>query len=674
MQISHFPDFLLDETVFSVASRYLDRMQFGSYLTVSKHFFGASTRGGVRDLPSNLDHLVQSLPPNHVYTADNIIDKHTHFPFYSSFLSFERSVALRQNMKVNGTSRYITTGLQKNGALLPRWLRYCPKCVVDDRLTYGECYWHRLHQISGVLICPIHEVLLENSLVNAMHGNTFAKFRSAESSINELSHREIPEGIRANLIQLANNVKWLLEQPTLEEYTNIQRHYSELLTNRGFVTITGKIRYEQLKEAMLDYYGAPLLENLGCDIVQKATWLKRGKRISHPLHHLLLIQFICGSIQELFTQPLYSFNPFGDKPWPCLNPLCSSYKQDVIASYHMTRDASPARPIATFSCPLCGFAYSRSGPDTGDNARFRVGKVSHYGDVWESQLTNYWMNKNISIPKIAQLMQVDRETIRRQASRLNLPFAPHISFRGERPKIYQDFIEEKRDLYRTTWEEEIKRYSTMKINDATHMKGYSWLRRHDPEWLKNHMATGDTASKGKRLFLFRTQLMHERYTSVDADWAEIVRLSAEKLLSKENFPVRITRQSLVAQLSHSVELRNSEHLTNKTEDAFNRLPLTSCALDEMAETFLAFTWRKLRWTVQSYLDEQYTPSYPAFLRRAHICYVISIRPIIKYFARVAFSNLLASVPLNAQIPEIPLEFENTKFNDGTLIEKGNINL
>lgn len=35
-------------------------------------------------------------------------------------------------------------------------LRYCPLCFQEDMEKYGESYWHRLHQIPAVTICPKH--------------------------------------------------------------------------------------------------------------------------------------------------------------------------------------------------------------------------------------------------------------------------------------------------------------------------------------------------------------------------------------------------------------------------------------------------------------------------------------------------------------------------------------
>src|SRR5581483_10981858 len=188
MKISHFPDFLPGETVYSVVCRYLDRMQLPRRSIISQLFFGGQTRGLVPDLPSSLEHLIQSLPPNHVYTSDMIIDKNTLFPFYAPFLPLERITILRQYMK-NGNYLGIhrAAGAMSGKVLRSYWLKYCPLCVGYDRSIYGECYWHRLHQTAGVVVCPTHEIMLENSPVNLLRGNYNApKFLSAEASIDNL--------------------------------------------------------------------------------------------------------------------------------------------------------------------------------------------------------------------------------------------------------------------------------------------------------------------------------------------------------------------------------------------------------------------------------------------------------------------------------------------------------
>src|SRR6266568_589533 len=646
MKISHFPDFLPGETMFSVCSRYLDRMQFPSHSTVSQHFFGRPRMSGLKDLPSSLDHLVQALPPHHRYTVDSIIDQHTHFPLYAYFLPFERALTLRQSLKTNGSTVFNINiaGARRSGFPRLQWLRYCPECVNYDRLTYGECYWHRLHQISWVLVCPTHGVMLEDSSVNLVHGNKIAQFCSAECSLKNFSCREAPANLRTVLQRLASNTKWLLEGPILVEREYLHRQYIGLLVNRGFATTTGRLRLVRFKEAMLDYYPAHLLEDLGCDIKQRGSWLEDWRRIQHPLHHLLFIQLLCETLQEFFTHPQYLPDPFGSGPWPCLNPLCPHYKAPAIASYAL-KENHLNQPIGTFTCD-CGFSYARTGPDADDDAIFRVGGVSQYGHLWDHHLTTYWLDQNISTRQIARLMHTMVATVRRQAARLSLPFAPDIPRRGERPKIYQDFIEEQRDLYHSLLVEEFRAHPDMKVREVP-SKIYHWFQRHDPEGFKKYFPNVGSSSKQERLTRGRTQLRHNSYASVDSDWANVIRQTAEEIRSSSGFPVRVTRKLLIAKLGHPV-------LFNRSNVAFDSLPLTLRALDESIETSIAFIWRKLRWSVQSCLDEQVFPSYRAFQRRARIKYK-SLPPLnIKQLTQIAYSSLRAGNLLDDQLPEIYL--------------------
>lgn len=42
----------------------------------------------------------------------------------------------------------------------PAALKYCEQCIQDDSANHDVSYWHRVHQIPMVNVCPIHQVLL----------------------------------------------------------------------------------------------------------------------------------------------------------------------------------------------------------------------------------------------------------------------------------------------------------------------------------------------------------------------------------------------------------------------------------------------------------------------------------------------------------------------------------
>jgi hypothetical protein len=658
MQISHFPDFRPGETVFSVAARYLDRMQFRSYSIVSQHFFSGFMTGGATDLPSNLEHLVQALPLYHRYTADTIIDQHTLFPLYAPFLSYERASILRQRMKDDGKSLHWIAGIVTSKVSRPQWLRYCPLCVAYDRKTYGECYWHCIHQVPGVLVCPIHEVMLEDSNINLRLGNGIAQFRSAECSVGTVTPRIVSEHLRTGLVQLARNALWLLENPISQEQGYIQQQFLELLREHSLVTANGKVRYSQLKKAVLEYFPAHMLENVGCSIMQsKKNWLAQWTKMQHPLHHLLFIQFLCQTTQEFFTKPRHSSSPFGNGPWPCLNKLCPHYKDRIILTSAISQ-GHQNRPIGTFAC-RCGFTYSRTGPDRDDEAIFRIGRISRYGEVWDQHLTTYWLDPNKSTLQVSRLMYTSVHVIRRQAARLGLPFEPDIPCRGIRPQIYQDCIGEQRASYRALWEETLKTHPDANITAIANVtpKAYLWLRRHDTEWLKEHYPVKVVSSGNERLMLGKIRSQQNNYSLVDADFAKLVRTTAEEIYTRSDFPIQVTRRLLVAPIGIPALLK-------KNHVFFNFLPLTEIALSEVIETYTAFLWRKLRWSVQSYLTEQTSPSYRAFLIRARIGESTSIRPINQQFIQIAYCSLSAGTLLSEHMPEVRAEAEKRILSRG----------
>ncbi len=76
------------------------------------------------------------------------------FPFESIFLSLEEQTnyinsVFRESDKLNNFARYLFNQL-----------RVCPQCIKEDTELYGKPYYHRVHQLSGVHMCPKHNVRL----------------------------------------------------------------------------------------------------------------------------------------------------------------------------------------------------------------------------------------------------------------------------------------------------------------------------------------------------------------------------------------------------------------------------------------------------------------------------------------------------------------------------------
>ncbi|MBE9221610.1 TniQ family protein [Cyanobacterium stanieri LEGE 03274] len=76
----------------------------------------------------------------------------------------ERATQIKESMKSNyGGNIHTRIGLSASNISQPKYFCFCPQCLQEDEEKYGEFYWHRIHQLSCVLVCPTHNISLQNS-------------------------------------------------------------------------------------------------------------------------------------------------------------------------------------------------------------------------------------------------------------------------------------------------------------------------------------------------------------------------------------------------------------------------------------------------------------------------------------------------------------------------------
>jgi hypothetical protein len=162
--LGYFPTPYVDELLYSVLARLCALLKFGSTKIFVQELFGTPHVMAVADLPCNLNALLLHLPSGHGYTADEMIDRLTLLPYYTVFLPAERLARLRADMRGNGgMGVHIRTGVMASCVPIAAYFRICPMCYDDDWHGHGECYWHREHQLPGMVMCPKHEVALRRS-------------------------------------------------------------------------------------------------------------------------------------------------------------------------------------------------------------------------------------------------------------------------------------------------------------------------------------------------------------------------------------------------------------------------------------------------------------------------------------------------------------------------------
>ena len=179
--IAQFPYFYPDELVYSLLARYYERSGYIRYIFAAEDLFQSKTvRPDIEFVnqytPAALQMITKEIP------IEQVIEKHTMFPYYGRFLPKERrNKAFKALVQTQGNyHNLLPMPKRKNGT--DRFLRYCPLCVENDRKQYGEAYWHRLHQLQGIKICPLHGCFLNDSDV-IISGKTSPTLVSAETAI-----------------------------------------------------------------------------------------------------------------------------------------------------------------------------------------------------------------------------------------------------------------------------------------------------------------------------------------------------------------------------------------------------------------------------------------------------------------------------------------------------------
>jgi hypothetical protein len=646
MMMGHFPNPHPDELFYSICARYNDRMQYSIAYATSEALFGRRKVELTFDLPSYLDRFVAALPPGHSCTVDKLIDDHTLLPYYRPFLPLERLQRLRNDMRGEGGGEVLwRAGIANFSVSRPKALRFCPHCVDDDRKNFGECYWHRVHQISGVEICPIHENYLQESSTLIRYqgiGNTFI---SAESAIRPtfLRQHDLPKRDQEILLKIARDAQWLLGQQCLSsDIESLHKRCIAILSDRGFTTYNDHIHRPKLYQAFRDHFPPSILSLLHCELneYRQNVWFFRliqsKKTVKRPLLYLLLMHLCKYSAQDFFNLPVPDkCDPFGEGPWPCLNPFCVHFREPHIREIHVIYGQKGGKPLGTFSC-VCGFVYGRKGPDLTPDDRLRISRVRSYGRIWEDTLQKLWNDPRVSLTKMACQLGISRGTVNYQARRLGLPFprgncTPSSSAHNFHTETTQASYSIKLAEYQAAWLALLKEQHGV-VPLRPRQKGkrlYNWLHSNDRNWLHAHLP--EHLSAGKKGIKKDPRI---DWKTRDAQLSETVKTSALRLRNATGGSMRITIAAIARDSGQSISL-----LRNRLD----KLPLTAEALADIVETHEEFAIRRVRWAADLYHQENTYPKRWQLVRRAGV-EGFSERPQVKDAIDAALESLN---PLNS---------------------------
>lgn len=649
--LGYFPPPRHDEDASSLFARGYDYFGRPAQRTVLRQLFGPANTIASLEFPCGLGHFIQALPPNYPLTLHTLFSEHTRLPYYAPFLSKQRVERLKVDMTSNGAVGMLRrAGLATNRPGAAAFFRHCPCCDAEDYAQSAERYWHRLHQLPGVEVCPKHEVWLENSNAPVLNRRSRLEYISAERSTRTTLARplEANSTFTNALLRLAIDSDWLLANGlgvVGRQPANTQ--YAQLLHDRGFSSYRGKVLdVEKLVTQFTSFYGSRLLAQLGCHIATRVehSWLirmvrRQEDRQQHPLQHLLFIQWLDLTAQEFFALPttMRVADPFGPGPWFCRNPVCPRLGRPTISECTITFSAQTGYPIGTCACPVCLYCYrltgsSRDRKDEGVTPA-RADQVVEFGPLWEAALVAICTDCSIPVKRKAQLLGLDYETLSHKARERGVAIVgprgvaeKYIDFPSPRvsKEVAHPEIVSRRRIWAALVRESGKEGVAALRQSAP--ATYSWLYRHDREWLRAHKP-----NVGKKRNVARPRV---DWTIRDAELAGKVREAAVSIKMRGT-PTRVT----VHALSCLVGTRGSlaKHIT--------RAPLTSEVLSEVCESAQEFAIRRLQWAVALYQQAGVIPTASELVKRAGLS-----RQLKSAMVRAAFVDALAHLGIVQTLP------------------------
>ena len=308
---------LPDEILYSLVSRYHQLSGNASAKTTCQRLFGHPQGGFSFDFPSRLNDFV-SLTGETLGDANSIIHRRTILSAYLPFWSCVDAAAAIQAVCGAGIgSMRQTLGLTRSTARGYRRLRACQSCMEEDKGVWATTYWHRSHQLPGVLICLKHGDVLYESTFESIGP---ARFQWTLPSNNFLRpalmmHSPVLRGevaLKAAgvtlLRRLANNIEAVARLPLDFHFdeNGLTNTYGSTLGKMGFSIERGGKRNVAAIRRCFGGFLSPLLDTNKFKALYSSSG-RGGSRFGRqyvgadPVHQMLLVTWLFESWEDFIS-------------------------------------------------------------------------------------------------------------------------------------------------------------------------------------------------------------------------------------------------------------------------------------------------------------------------------------------------------------------------------------
>lgn len=482
---------LPDETIFSLASRYHVLSGNANSASTCLALYGHARQGSFHDVPARVGHLCDVFD-GQLGVPETVIRERSIASFFYPFLDHGESTAWTQSMsEASATTFKVRLGLPSSqfGASFP--LKACAECASEDLDRHGVAYWHNDHQFPGVWICLRHRLPLVYSFAK---GYGLERFGWLLPRTAELRQMRLPAISKSRVDELARFVSSYLGQTVAFHFDKhrLVLTYRSGMKRAGLMSDTGRASQRQFGEALYtlisELDGCPDFSGLAKSEKRLAESFRRllvsplrGDR-QHPLKHFLFILAVFGSWEEF---------------WTC---YCSAHS---AGPYEVPVQKLPnERPLLTARTPDARkplfLDLLRSGSHSVRSASLETGIAVQTGISWAAALDIKVIRRpkkldDVSRDRLINYLRAGQDKAYVAArGAVSITTVTRLLFTV--PGLHEAWGSARRlktrDSHRAHWTNSIHAYGPLGVSEirARNPAAYSWLYRHDKNWLDESMS------------------------------------------------------------------------------------------------------------------------------------------------------------------------------------------
>ena len=306
--LTYFPSTYPDEWWYSVLCRYHVRSGHPKHATTISELYNGRPMVHGRLVPGgDCTAVLSNLPPG-VLSIDDVLANHTLLPYYTRFFQADKKRQVWDAL-LDGHGSGITS-LRTQMPDGTEGLKYCPTCYLLDTEKYGEQFWHRVHQIPLLPICPMHQVPLV--VVPAK----FTRLSEMFLPLVSVRHQKAEHREKAPWMESLTDMLTALvcgEYAPTVGYNNLHT----ALINAGYgvdkISEHQALSAAKIQQAAREYYGTQIYEQYFASLSAAVLSRLAKWQLSSPERYALLAVMVGMDADTLFGLAIEPIDPLLEK-------------------------------------------------------------------------------------------------------------------------------------------------------------------------------------------------------------------------------------------------------------------------------------------------------------------------------------------------------------------------